>query len=160
MVEIAFHVIVYGKENHADTITHIRLADGTPASIRKAMTGVPAIFLAGHLQKITRMNGEYAGFGNLNRIEGIRQPGKHRVVGLDLNNDRIVTVFALYPFHLIPVQAKLTAQPVNDPAGLLAFGAFDVAPRPNGPQANFVWYSGIVRRCRVQSGLEVQKIVV
>ena len=56
-IEIVSDVVIHSEENHADPITLIGLTAGTPAVIREAMAGVPAVFMAGHLQKVTGMDG-------------------------------------------------------------------------------------------------------
>ena len=82
------------------------------------MAGLPGIFLAGHLQKIAGMDRQNSGLGNLDRIQGVGQPGENRIVGLDYHRGGIVPMLTLYPLYLVLIQAELTAEPVDDPAGL------------------------------------------
>ena len=159
-IEIASDVIIYSEENHTDSITHIGLTASAPTAVREAMAGVPAVFLAGHLQKVAGMDGQNTGLGNLDRIQGIRQPGKNRIVGLDHHSGGVVPMLSLHPLNLILVQAKLAAEPVDDSAGLLALGALDMAPCPNGFQTAHIRNRSVIRCGRIQRSLEIGQIDV
>lgn len=160
MVEICFDVIIHGKKDHADTIAHIGLAPGTVAAAIQTMAGLPGIFLAGHLQKIAGMDRQNSGLGNLDRIQGVGQPGENRIVGLDHHRGGIVPMLTLYPLYLVLIQAELAAEPVDDPAGLLALGALDMASRPDGIQPARVGNRGIIRCGRIQRSLEIRQFDV
>lgn len=127
MVEVSFYIIIYREENHTDSIPHIGLATGPIPSAIQAMTGLPRILLARHFQKVTGVNRENTGFRNPNGIEGVRQPGKYGIVGLDHDSGRIVPMLTLYPFDLVLIQSEFDAEPVDDPAGLLTLSTLNAS---------------------------------
>ena len=155
LVEISGDGFVHGKENHAHAVTHVGGAAGAPPTIRQAVTGVPGVVPIGHLQKITGVNGQHTGFGDVDGVEGIRQPGEYGVIGANCLR-HCVAVFVCIDFFLgEPVQPKAEAQLIDDPAGLLSCGAGDPAVLGDKRQIPFLRNAAVAGCGGVQGCLKV-----
>ena len=97
------------------------------------------------------MNGQNAGFADLDRIERISQSRKDCVVGLDPLHMPCFAVTKL-PICFILVDAKFCAQPVDDAACLHAGVAPDMSAVPDH------WYPGFIRNGRIIRCCSVQRV--